>query len=281
MIDDEIGRINRQLTDGDALAARHTESISNWTLQFVDLEKLAERWLEMKATLQGAVAALDGLPRLPEGFGAVKEFLKRLELAQRDLNEKQQRLPGLRQAFGELAGELGDERSEDVAEKAAAAERVFNRARAQGRAYVRIQQELDHLAGAAGVDPLADFSERVAGLFSRIAGGAAEIRFDGQLPATVVRGAVSLPPDRLSHGGGGALALAVRLAMAEAYLKGRGGFLILDDPLVHFDKDRMAVAAAVLHAFSADTQVLFFTCHDHHAEQLEGGGADVVLPVDR
>jgi len=180
-------------------------------------------------------------------------------------------LPALRQEFGQLTGELGDERSEDVTEQAASAERVFNRARAQGRAYLRIQQELDHLAGAAGVDPLANFSERVAGLFSQITGGAAAIEFDGQLPASVVRGAVSLPPDRLSHGGGGALALTVRLAMAEAYLQGHSGFVMLDDPLVHFDKTRMAVAADVLRTFSASTQVLFFTCHDHHAERLEYG----------
>ena len=99
--------------------------------------------------------------------------------------------------------------------------------------------------------------------------GEASLQFDGQLPASVVRGAVSLPPDRLSQGGSGALALAVRLAMAEAYLQGHDGFIMLDDPLVHFDKDRMAVAAEVLRAFSADTQVLFFTCHDHQAARLE------------
>jgi uncharacterized protein YhaN len=86
----------------------------------------------------------------------------------------------------------------------------------------------------------------------------------------VVRGAVSLPPDRLSQGGSGALALAVRLAMAEAYLQGRGGFVMLDDPLVHFDSDRMAVAADVVRTFSASTQVLFFTCHDQHAARLDG-----------
>jgi uncharacterized protein YhaN len=86
----------------------------------------------------------------------------------------------------------------------------------------------------------------------------------------VVRGTISLPPDRLSQGGSGALALAVRLAMAEAYLQGQGGFIMLDDPLVHFDMERMAVAAEVLRAFSADTQVLFFTCHDHQATRLKG-----------
>lgn len=150
------------------------------------------------------------------------------------------------------------------------AERVFNRARAQGRAYRRIEQELDRLAAAAGVDPLADFSKRVSDLFSRMTLGEAKLQFDGQLPASVVRGAISLPADRLSQGGSVALALAVRLAMAEAYLQGHGGFIMLDDPLVHFDRDRMASAADAVRGFSGTTQVLFFTCHDQQAERLEG-----------
>ena len=272
VIDDEIERITKQLTDGDSQAARHAESIKDWESRFKDLETLAERWLEAKNELGNAVALLATLPTLPEDFGSVKEFLRRLADAQRELVMKQRELPGLRQEFGQLTGELGDQRSEDVTEKAASAQRVFNRAQTQGRAYLRIRQELDRLAGAAGVDPLANFSDRVTGLFSRITGGAAALEFKGQLPASVGRDAVSLPPDRLSHGGGGALALAVRLAMAEAYLQGHGGFIMLDDPLVHFDKTRMAVAANILRTFSASTQVLFFTCHDHHAERLEGAG---------
>lgn len=121
-------------------------------------------------------------------------------------------------------------------------------------------------------DLLADFSEYVASLFSRITGGEANLKFDGQIPA-MVRGAVSLPPGRLSHGCGGALAIAVRLAMAEAYPQGHGGLIMLDDPLVHFDKDRMAVAADVLRMFSATTQVLFFASPDHHPAGLGGNEA--------
>ncbi|MBL7193928.1 MAG: AAA family ATPase [Pirellulales bacterium] len=275
-IDAEIARITTQLAEGDAQAKKHEESITNWKTQHEAHETLTTRLLEAKAAVQTADTTLASLPGLPEGFASVRAFLDALDSAQQALNPKQQQLLALRQSVGQLNGELGDARSEDVTEQAAAAERVFNRARTQGRAYRRIEQELDHLAGAADVDPLADFSERVSGLFSRITCGEADLQFDGQLPASVVRGAISLPPDRLSQGGGGALALAVRLAMAEAYLQGHGGFIMLDDPLVHFDKDRMAIAADVLRAFSATTQVLFFTCHDHQAARLEGEG---VLPA--
>jgi len=269
-IEKEVLKITTQLSDGDAQARTHAQAIANWKTQYEAQETLTTRLLDAKAALQAAETKLASLPELPKEFESVGEFLALLDSAQKDLNPKQQDLASLRQDVGELNGELGDARSEDLADEAAAAERAFNRARAQGRAYRRVEEELDRVAGAAGVDPLADFSERVAGIFSRITGGEAALQFDGQLPATVVRGAVSLPPDRLSQGGSGALALAVRLAMAEAYLEGRGGFVMLDDPLVHFDKDRMAVAADIVRGFSADTQVLFFTCHDRQAERLVG-----------
>ena len=272
-IEKEVLKITRQLADGDAQAEKHAESITNWKTQYEAPEALTTRLLEAKAAVQAAETKLASLPGLPEGYGSVKAFLDALDSAQQALNPKQQQLAALRQSVGQLNGTLGDDRSEDVTEQAAVAERVFNRARAQGRAYRRIEQELNRVAGTAGVDPLADFSERVSGLFSRITRGEAELKFDGQLPASVVRGVVSLPPDRLSQGGSGALALAVRLAMAEAYLQGQGGFIMLDDPLVHFDNDRMSVAADVLRAFSENTQVLFFTCHDHHAARLERKGS--------
>jgi uncharacterized protein YhaN len=106
-------------------------------------------------------------------------------------------------------------------------------------------------------------------MFSRITGGHATLDFeDGQVPTKVVRGDVALAPERLSQGGGGALALAVRLAMAEAYLAEGDGFIILDDPLVHFDAERMAVAAHIIRRFATRSQVIYFTCHDHHAEAL-------------
>jgi hypothetical protein len=146
-----------------------------------------------------------------------------------------------------LTAQLADRRSEDAEEQAGAAKRVFERARAKGRDYVRIREELDGMVAGGGADPLANFSAKVASMFSRITGQTTTLAFDGQLPASVDRDGVQLPPERLSHGAGGSLALALRLAMAEAYLDGGPGFIMLDDPLVNLDKDRMAEAADGLH----------------------------------
>jgi uncharacterized protein YhaN len=210
---------------------------------------------------------------LPAGFATAKAFVEALDgaIAQRSAAEKQ--LTGKREELATLTERLGDRRSEDEAERAEAAQRAFVRTHAKGRAYLRIRAELDRITATSGNDPLAAFSVKVADMFSRITGAAAVLEFDGQVPANVVREAVTLAPERLSQGGSGALALAVRLAMAEAYLADGDGFIMLDDPLVHFDATRMSAAADILRRFAARSQVIYFTCHDHHAERLESPAA--------
>jgi uncharacterized protein YhaN len=73
----------------------------------------------------------------------------------------------------------------------------------------------------------------------------------------------------LSQGTSGILGLALRLAMADYFLDGYG-FLAFDDPMVDFDQNRQVYAAACLNKYSKEKQVLIFTCHYSHAEQLGG-----------
>jgi DNA repair exonuclease SbcCD ATPase subunit len=270
-IESELEQVRSGLAAGKSRAEEHQKAIDGWKQSHTDRDALEDRLLETKRTLKEAEAARAALATLPEEFDTPKTLIEKLDAAQADQLAIQRLLTEKQGKFVELTIRLGERRSQELAERAEAAERRFARARTEGRAYLRIRQELERIAADAGEDPLRAFGDRVASMFSRITGGAATLEFAGQLPAQVVRGPVALPPDRLSHGGGGALALAVRLAMAEAYLAHGGGFLMLDDPFVHFDPGRMAIAAALLRECAEKAQVLFFTCHDHHAAQLVPG----------
>jgi len=83
-----------------------------------------------------------------------------------------------------------------------------------------------------------------------------------------VNGKTSLPTELLSQGTLGSLALATRLALAELYLKDDNGFLVMDDPFTDMDPDRRKAAAVALSSFAKERQVLLFTCHPLHAEEL-------------
>jgi DNA repair exonuclease SbcCD ATPase subunit len=247
---------------------RHQSSIDGWGQAYGDQEGLEEKLLAAKAALREGRETLAALPMLPTEFASSQALLAQLDDAQRNRLEAQEQLTESRARCAELTTQLGDRRSQDVIEAAEAAARAFERARAEGRAYLRIKKVLDSVTAGAATDPLQVFGDKVASIFSRITGGTATLEFSGQVPARVVRGAVSLPPECLSHGSGGALALAVRLSMAEAYLADGGGFLMLDDPFVHFDPHRMAIATDILREVSAHAQVIVFTCHEHHASRL-------------
>jgi len=260
--------VRTQLVTEATEAKKQQDSLDAWTKAYVDPDALGEKLIAAKADLSRQKKRLETLATLPEGFDSAQVLIAKLDEAQRSKDEAQRQLMDLKTRCAELTTTLGDRRSQDIAEAAEVAQRKFERVRVEGRDYRRIKHELDRIAADAATDPLGPFGDKVAALFSRITGTDASLEFEGQLPTQVVRGSVSLSPERLSHGGGGALALAVRLAMAEAYLANGGGFLMFDDPLVHFDQSRMAVAAAIIREASVNSQVIFFTCHQHHAEQL-------------
>jgi DNA repair exonuclease SbcCD ATPase subunit len=249
------------------------KSIEKWKEDYTDLETLEGKLLEARNDLRQVKDKLANAAALPAGFESPGAFIKKLEDAESNRLEGGDQLRAHQTACAVSVDRLADRRGEDLAEQAAAAERKFNRAHAEGRAYLRIQLELTRIAATADEDPLVGFGETVAEMFSQITGGLTTLDFEGQVPQGVIREGVSLPPAQLSQGGSGALGLAVRLAMAEAYLSQGGGFLMLDDPFVQFDKSRMAVAAGIVRKFSEKAQVIVLTCHDHHAARLEGDGA--------
>ena len=267
-INEEISGNRTSVGNGDTACEGHMAKLAKWRAEYGVFETLAERLFTEKRELEAVQAKLDAMPTVPSGFASVKDFLAALDKAQDRLNESRKRQSELVGESGQLEGAIGDRRSEDLAERVEMAERAFRRIRGQGRDYRHIQAVLDRVAAGDGDDPLAGFSARVGEIFSRVTGAAANLGFNGSLPASVTRGAVSLSPDRLSQGGNGALALAVRLAMAEAYIADGDGFIMLDDPFVHFDAGRMGEAAAILRECSGRFQVLFFTCHEHHAAEV-------------
>ena len=68
--------------------------------------------------------------------------------------------------------------------------------------------------------------------------------------------------ESFSRGWRDAVELCVRLSLTDAlYAEGERPFLLLDDPLVNFDDERLAAARALLDKLSQKYQILYFVCH--------------------
>ncbi len=57
--------------------------------------------------------------------------------------------------------------------------------------------------------------------------------------------------------------------LSELYLKDMAGYSLLDDPFTDMDTTRRAAAIQAIGTFAQNHQVLFFTCHPEHAEELQ------------
>jgi len=166
-----------------------------------------------------------------------------------------------------MEGQLGDRRSEDLTEEAEHARLQFVRILEEGNCYKRIEETLTQVSPNVS-DSLEQLSQRITEIFSSISCSDSQLEFDDTLPSYITRGHITLSPDRLSQGARGALAIAIRLALAESYLQSSSGFVMLDDPFVHMDTDRLGQAISILRSFSEKHPVIFFTCHENQASLL-------------
>ena len=266
-VEQELESVRHLIATGEKEIEIHQQTILAWEQAYTDLETLGEKLLLTKQTLHSTESKLTSLPEVPFGFSSIDEFLHSLDAAQERMNAGSEPRSQLGSKRGTLEGQLGDRRSEDITEEAEQARCQFDRILEEGNCYKRIEKTLTQVSSNAS-NSLDQLSQRTAEIFSGISCSDSQLEFDDTLPSHITRGNVTLSPDRLSQGARGALAIAIRIALAESYLESSDAFIMLDDPFVHMDTDRLAQAISVLKSFSAKHPVIFFTCHENQAKLL-------------
>lgn len=120
--------------------------------------------------------------------------------------------------------------------------------------------------------------EAKIGLSTRYLGGMQEsfgrflsVLFSDDTPESVMdpgftvslrKGGKTRPVEGFSRGWRDAVQLCVRLSLTEAlYAEGEKPLLILDDPFVNFDEERLAAAKQLLAVLSGSYQIVYMVCH--------------------
>ena len=122
---------------------------------------------------------------------------------------------------------------------------------------------------------------RATEFMSRLTGGRYdELTIDRQMAAKArLTGDVSSRESAfLSAGALDQMYFALRLAMCELALSDMACPMILDDALVNFDDERMALALDLLLELSETRQILLFTCHKREAEYLKNDLSVTIIP---
>jgi uncharacterized protein YhaN len=245
------------------------DNIKEWTKEYKSPDSLTDTIINTTAEHKETSSKLEKLPSLPEGFSSVPEYFDKLDkkaTIQRQMNE---RLGALNIELAELSGASPEKTAEDLKEELDLQERSFQKRVNEGLALQRIKTKLETIiANRDEADPMANLESSIADYFSKLTSNRYQnIRLDGSAPVEVI-GQHSLETDLLSQGTAGSLALATRLAMAELYLDEMDGFLILDDPFTDMDPGRRKAAHLCLGKFSKNHQVILFTCHPEHADEI-------------
>lgn len=256
---------------------RHERSkVEQWTSVHTDLQTLMLRIIERTAELKSAEEEVAKLPSLPNAYDSVAQYLHELSKKEQIQEQTRTECDEARRQHAHLMGIPQEHTAEELKMKLEIQSRVFAQQQGTGHALLRIRDTLATVIENRGShDPLKGLAEAVSQHFNALTCGRYDtVAMDGTAP-TSVSGSLALDASLLSQGTLGSLALATRLALANLYLDGMDGFLLLDDPFTDMDFSRREAASRAIGKFAENRQVLCFTCHPEHANGLIslGGGA--------
>jgi DNA repair protein SbcC/Rad50 len=218
---------------------------------------------------------LDALSPMPDGVEDVDVFIKEYKHKQEELSRLNEDLKKLEV---ERAGiHPPDQSSEELQEQLDELNEKFDIILRKGKAIQRAKHVADelseHLDEQAFLGLKSDIEHFISNMtYHRYK----EIKIDESLPTGFVRGDGNIvETDLLSTGTLDVLGLALRLSMANYFLKEKEAFLVMDDPFVDMDPGRQSNAANLLKEYSKTKQLIIFTCHPTHADLM--GGNRVVI----
>jgi exonuclease SbcC len=234
---------------------------------------------ERSGTAQELQRRLQELAPLPKGFSEPDTFLRHYEEQMARAGRLREEQASLRSALLAAEKALPEESSEELGRRMEEEQGQYVQELQKARSLLRVQQATAELLEQRDSGLLEPFGKLLGSYLQGLTGGRyREVHLQGALPDGVQRpDGRLLPRELLSAGTRDIFALALRLAMAEMFLSGREGFLLMDDPLVELDPERQERAVQLLSRYGGERQLVLFTCHPTHAARFTSAKA-VELP---
>ncbi|MEE9307115.1 MAG: AAA family ATPase [Spirochaetia bacterium] len=240
--------------------------------RYGDKETLFARIVELAGAGKELNEKLSRLDPLPKGYTDARSLIDYYNGLKEDVEASRREKIRLESDCRNAENSLPDESSEEAKRRRDGAREQFHRQVQKAEILVRVKEAAGGLLEELDEGVYEPFTALVSQYLATLTNNRyRNVPSGTSLPGAVVRrDGRNLPYDLLSAGTKDIFALAMRLAMAEFFLGGTEGFLILDDPLVDLDPDRQRRAAALLTEFSKKQQLVIFTCHPTHAQLLAG-----------
>lgn len=269
---EELTDMKNKVENSRKELTEHTKTVAGYQEKHKDEKQLLLSLAKVLGEKEDIQAKIENLVPLPEGIDDIELFVNEYEKAKEDLEKEREKLNNLRLERAELETRAPDVSAEELTKQLTEAEENFRRVLKKGEAISRIKDLTEKLLKEMDSATHLGLQKDLEQYISVMTGNRYEqVRMEEGLPEGFVRGdGKVLTHELLSIGTRDVLSLALRLSMANYFLKEANGFLIMDDPLVNLDPERQKKAVEVLKEYAKQKQVLIFTCHPSHAKLLEG-----------
>jgi len=271
-IESAIKDLNEKKIDLKAKQQSLQKTVNNWQLKYQDINGLLEQIIEVKMAKKELEAEIEKLAPLPAEFANADMFRTKLAGLRKSYDEHQKALSSLKEEYIKSKNNLPESSYEDLQEDYKQAEATFRHLLTKGKRLLKVKAAFEAVRDQIddnSFKPVADaFSSYVVRLTNgNFTCGDISNNFELKLEKD---DNTNIPVELLSTGTYDAVALALRLAVAEYILGDNKGFIILDDCLVDLDPGRKQAAADLIKKFSEKHQVIFTTCSPETADLLGG-----------
>ncbi len=262
-----------------------------------DLGELKEKFDRLRGEVRDKKEILEKLKKIKENIAERKRKLSDLEteiekigydkekhkIIMRDLKEKQNKHRKLQEEKGRLEGKLGEiyERIKELEEEIESYKRDKEELGKLSK-FIGFLNEIRELYGKDGLQRILRDKSRpliekyTIDFFNMFNFEYSDIRLDEDYNITLYGPSGENTLDMISGGEKIAIALALRLGIAKALIKGNLELIMLDEPTVHLDFHRRQELTEVIKKLSVLPQMIIVT-HDTALEQA----ADNILKIKK
>lgn len=275
-IKNELALLSKE--KADILGGRSEKEISSLEKDIAKLEGLA---LMLSSSSYSSVSLSELTERLSQFSTLDAAALPSAEALEQKTGELDGRIEYLSAALSRTKTEIEQlfktRRSVAVIERETEEKReALTRFEEHFSALMKAVEVLDEAYGEMRRNFAPELNRMTAEYFSKITDGRyTDATVTSEFNVTVRQDGEILPleQDLLSAGSRDQLDLCLRLALARLTGGENRLPLMLDDVLAQYDAPRTATALSLIAEYATDTQVLFFTCHDHIRAAAKTAGA--------
>ncbi|MFO7947554.1 MAG: hypothetical protein R6V19_12155, partial [Armatimonadota bacterium] len=208
----------------------------------------------------------------PEQMRDLREAIERMSARVQDL---QQRLQNARYTLQHSDYDIEDKQEIDA--KVRDTQKRLDRLKLRWEALEMVQDVLDEAQQATMTSAMDRLGPEINSYLERLTEGRYDrVQMEDMQPSVYSSEKADFadPDDELSLATREQVYLACRLAFTRLLWEDDGPPVMLDDPLVNFDRDRRAAALEILREMAKNRQVLIFTCADEYS-----GSADNLVEL--